>query len=82
MIRHLKTALTAEQRAETDSKVRETVEGILGEIEKEGDAAVRRLSDKFDNYTPENFRLIDSEIEVVMFPVANFQWWHPLICRY
>ena len=71
MIRHLKTALTAEQRAETDSKVRETVEGILGEIEKEGDAAVRRLSDKFDNYTPENFRLTDSEIEAAMSKVSK-----------
>jgi len=31
-----------------DAKVRETVERILAEVESEGDAAVRRLSEQFD----------------------------------
>jgi sulfopropanediol 3-dehydrogenase len=32
--------------------VRATVEGILGDIEARGDAAVRELSEKFDGYKP------------------------------
>ncbi len=71
MIRHLKTALSAEQRAETDSKVRETVEGILSEIDKEGDVAVKRLSEKFDHYAPTSFRLTDSEVEAAISKVSK-----------
>jgi sulfopropanediol 3-dehydrogenase len=43
MAKHLKRSRTAGQRAEDDTKVRATVEGILGDIEKRGDAAVREL---------------------------------------
>ena len=70
MIRHLKTARSAEDRAEDDAKVRSTVEGILKDIETRGDAAVRELSEKFDNYSPENFRLSESEIEAAMNKVS------------
>jgi len=70
MIRHLKTAMSAEERAENDSQVRTTVEGILAEIEKEGDTAVRRLSEKFDNYSPQSFRLSESDIEAAMSKVS------------
>ena len=42
-IRHLKTARSLEQRAEDDAKVRDTVEGLLADIDKRGDAAVREL---------------------------------------
>ncbi len=65
-IQHLKTARAAEQRAEDDAKVRAAVEQTLSEIESEGDAAVRRLSEKFDNYSPERFRLTEQEIEALM----------------
>lgn len=70
MIRHLKTAMSAAERAETDSKVRATVEEILAEIENDGDAAVRRLSEKFDNYSPQQFRLSESDIEAAMSKVS------------
>ncbi|NKB50854.1 MAG: histidinol dehydrogenase [Rhizobiaceae bacterium] len=69
MIRHLKTARSAEDRAEDDAKVRSTVESILKDIEVRGDAAVRELSEKFDNYSPAKFRLSDSEIEAAMSKV-------------
>lgn len=52
MIRHLKTAKSAEARAEDDAKVRITVEDILKNIETRGDAAVRDLSERFDEYSP------------------------------
>jgi len=46
-----------------DGKVRQTVEGILADIESRGDAAVRELSIRFDNWDRDNYRLSDSEIE-------------------
>ena len=39
------------------------VEGILADIEKRGDEAVRLLSKKFDNWSPKDFRLSKSQIE-------------------
>ena len=71
MIRHLKTALSAEARAEDDAKVRATVESILLDIETRGDDAVRELSQKYDNYAPPNFRLSPSEIEAAMNRVST-----------
>jgi len=70
MIRHLKTARSEEDRADDDAKVRATVEDILADIENRGDDAVRDLSEKFDRYSPENFRLSDSEIEAAMQQVT------------
>lgn len=67
---HLKTAQGAVERAEADSKVRATVEGILTDIEKRGDTAVRELSEKFDNWSPASFRLSESDIEQAMAKVS------------
>ncbi len=63
MARYLKRSRSAELRAEDDSKVRATVETILADIEKRGDAAVRELSIKFDSWDRKDFRLSDAEIE-------------------
>lgn len=71
MTRYLKTARSAAERAEDDARVRETVEAILKDIEDRGDAAVRELSEKFDRYGPERFRLSDSEIEAAMSKVSR-----------
>src|SRR5260370_8562028 len=46
-----------------DAKVRETVENILAEVEARRDAAVRELSQKFDNWSPPSFKLTAPEIE-------------------
>ena len=70
MATHLKTAQGAAERAEADSKVRATVEGILADIEARGDAAVRELSSKFDNWSPASFRLSEQEIEAAMARVS------------
>ena len=70
-IEYLKTAKSAEERAEDDAKTRAVVEATLGDIEKRGDAAVRELSQKFDGYSPEAFRLTDSEIEAAMSKVSS-----------
>ena len=70
MIRHLKTARSEKERAADDAKVRASVESILLDIETRGDAAVRELSEKFDNYSPAQFRLNDSEIAAAMQKVS------------
>ncbi|MGI9419474.1 MAG: histidinol dehydrogenase, partial [Geminicoccaceae bacterium] len=59
-----------DERAADDAKVRATVEGILDDIETRGDAAVRELSKKFDNYSPPSFRLSEQDIESAMSKVA------------
>ena len=51
----LKSGISAEQDAADIAKVRKTVEDILADIEKRGDAAVREMSKKFDNWSPEDF---------------------------
>jgi len=62
MARYLKRGRDAAQRAEDDSKVRVAVEAILADIEKRGDAAVRELSLKFDQWDRKDYRLTDAEI--------------------
>ena len=69
-IEHLKKSKPEAERIEDDSKVRAAVEGTLRDIETRGDAAVRELSEKFDGYTPESFRLTQSEIEAAMQKVS------------
>ena len=71
MIRYLKTAKSQEECAEADAQVRATVEGILADISTRGDAAVRDLSERFDNYAPPSFRLTDQDIEVAVSRVSR-----------
>jgi sulfopropanediol 3-dehydrogenase len=59
----LKRGREAVLRAEDNARVRQTVETILAEIQNEGDAAVRRLSQRFDNWVRDDFRLTDAEID-------------------
>jgi sulfopropanediol 3-dehydrogenase len=59
---HLKRGATAEAKAETNRQVRDTVEGILADIEARGDDAVRELSIRFDKWDRDSYRLSDAEI--------------------
>jgi len=52
-----------------DAKVRSTVEGIMDDIKKRGDAAVRDLSAQFDKWSPASFRLSQSDLEAIMAKV-------------
>lgn len=70
-VRYLKEGKTESARAEDDAQVRQNVEAILASIETEGDAAVRRLSEKFDSYSPASFRLSDADIEALMAQVSK-----------
>ncbi|EEX31394.1 MULTISPECIES: histidinol dehydrogenase [Vibrio] len=63
MARILKNGITEEASASNDAKVRQIVENILADIESKGDSAVRELSEKFDNWSPEQFRLTPDQIQ-------------------
>ena len=63
MARWLKKGADAQARRDADDKVRDVVEGILADVEKRGDAAVRELSIKFDNYAPREFFLSRKDID-------------------
>ncbi|KIC41964.1 histidinol dehydrogenase [Ruegeria sp. ANG-R] len=62
-IEYLKRGKSDADRAEDDAKTRAVVEATLKDIETRGDAAVRELSEKFDNYSPESFRLSQAQID-------------------
>jgi sulfopropanediol 3-dehydrogenase len=62
MIRYLKKSKPVEAQAEIAAQVRETVEQIIANVAKNGDAAVREYSKKFDKWEPATFRLTDEEI--------------------
>ena len=66
MARFLKRGRDADAVAEDDAKVRATVEGILADIKARGDAAVRELSIRFDNWDRQNFRLSEGEIQACL----------------
>ncbi len=66
MAEYLKRGKPEAERAEDDAQTRAVVEATLADIEARGDAAVRDLAAKFDNYTPESFRLTPSEIDALI----------------
>ena len=69
MIEELKTGKTEQEREEADQKVRQTVEGIIADVKARGDAAVRDLSEKFDKWSPESYRLSAAQIDEVVASV-------------
>src|SRR5471030_372064 len=62
MIRYLKTPKPVEAQAEIAAQVRDTVEQIIANVARNGDAAVRDYSKQFDQWSPVSFRLTDEEI--------------------
>ena len=71
MARHLKRGIDAGAIKAADTKVRETVETILADIETRRDVAVRELSDKLDRWSPASFRLTAQEIERAIAQLAR-----------
>lgn len=66
MIRQVKKGISDAEKHDADVKVRQTVEGILEDVARRGDAAVRELSAKFDKWEPRDFRLSAAEIEALI----------------
>lgn len=63
MVRHLKGGQSAAAKAANSLQVRQTVEAILDDIATHGETAMRRYSEKFDNWSPPSFRLSKSQID-------------------
>ncbi|PSL16068.1 histidinol dehydrogenase [Shimia abyssi] len=68
---YLKRGKDQAERAEDDAKTRAVVEGTLKDIEVNGDAAVRNLSEKFDNYSPQSFKLSDQDVDDLMAQLSD-----------
>ena len=66
MAKYLKKATAESSNDSNDKKVQEVVGGIIDDVKKRGDAAVRELSEKFDGWSPTSFRLSQSEIDALM----------------
>lgn len=62
-INYLKRGKPEAERAQDDAQVRSVVESALKDIENRGDTAVREMSEKFDNYSPDSYRLSDEQIQ-------------------
>jgi len=71
MARYLKRGMDASAIKAADAKVRETVESILAQVDERKDTAIRELSEKFDKWSPQDFRLSAQEIEKAIAQVPK-----------
>ncbi|UWR44330.1 histidinol dehydrogenase [Phaeobacter inhibens] len=69
-IDYLKRGKPEAVRAEDDAKTASVVASTLKDIEARGDAAVRELACKFDNYDRDSYRLSEAEIEAIIAKVS------------
>ncbi len=70
-VTYLKQGKPEAERAADDSAVRATVEAALADIEARGDAALREMAEKFDNYSPPSYRLSDDDIQRIIARVSD-----------
>ncbi|MGW2176398.1 histidinol dehydrogenase [Streptomyces sp. NPDC005047] len=71
MPRHLKSPVPAARVTAARADVAERVRVILDDIREGGDDAVRRYSEKFDDWSPESFRLSPDEIRRIVSQVPD-----------
>ena len=71
MATYIKQGKSLSELQEADSKVKEIVTGVIKDIEANGDQAVRRYSEKFDNWSPASFRLSKEQIEEIISSVPG-----------
>ncbi|TYB81063.1 histidinol dehydrogenase [Maritimibacter fusiformis] len=69
-ITYLKRSKPEAEKVEDDAKVRDVVAATLADIEARGDAAVRELAVKFDDYDRDSYRLSEAEIEAIVAKVS------------
>ena len=70
-INYIKKGKTDADKAIDDAQVSEVVKNTLKVIEQKGDQAVREFSEKFDNYSPESYKLSLAEIEDLISRVSE-----------
>ncbi len=71
MAKYLKRSLDQSTKDEADRAVRQTVEGILEDVAARGETAVRELSEKFDGWSPESFRLDREQIDRLIHEISS-----------
>ena len=71
MPKSLKSPIDKEQGILDQSAVRQTVSEIITDIRTRGDVAVREYSEKFDNWSPQSFRLSQDEVERIVADVPK-----------
>ncbi|MDB5527129.1 MAG: hisD1 [Devosia sp.] len=71
MIRKLKAASKGGQFH--DAAITSAVQGLLDEVERGGDAAIRKLSIKFDGLDRQSYRLTDSEVRACVEGLSTRQ---------
>lgn len=65
-VTYIKKGKTVAELAAADAKVQDTVKNILTNIRERKDDAVRELSAKFDNWSPDDFRLSAAQIQEII----------------
>jgi len=71
LAQYLKQGISPAAAEAADRKIQQTVEGILADVTARGDAAVRELSQKFDNWSPPSFRLRHDDIAAIVAKVPE-----------
>ena len=71
MAKYLKTGFPSVESDAANVKVQETVAKIIADVRQRGDAAVRELSDRFDGWSPPDFRLSRNEIDSLVASVPR-----------
>lgn len=71
MIQYLKKSKQTSDTQEVNPKVRAIVEELLENVKNNGDAAVRKYSEKFDKWSPESFKLSAKERESIVASVPQ-----------
>lgn len=66
MAEFLKQGFSETDASEADAKIRSAVEAMLNDVKIRGDVAIRELSEKFDKWSPESFRLSEKQIQEII----------------
>jgi sulfopropanediol 3-dehydrogenase len=72
-VRFIKQGMDASTKRALSSDVQRAVTSTIEDIEARGDAAIRELSEKFDNYSPQSFRLSQEQIDALVAQVPDDQ---------
>lgn len=65
MATYLKEGKIPEDIKKSDDEITRIVQSTIQDIEENGDEAIRQLSEKFDKWSPESFRLTQQQIEEI-----------------
>ena len=70
-IKYIKSGITEADSAANQTKTRQIVEDILQDISNRKDEAIRELSNKFDKWNPDSFRLSKGQIQSIIATVPT-----------